>query len=526
MAANPNGYGYGYQISSSARNKLNAFLYKADKEPDPDPSLPNLQTPLKAGTWDKENQVSGLEKGSDLIAGEDRPSAQSGVTKHVKECPQTPANRIPLADLIGNTEDAFNKAPKQEHTPVEHVVWQHVPPSSSSDASGMSSNRGRKRQRSSSPSDSPLSQNPLNSKEPFDLQSFQALLKTPQNDLAAELWNSYVGKNSDGQTLQPQLAHLHPSSPQTPAPARMKMASPDLRRSSSCNADFPNSHTKRRRMRRDMPDSGRNTFSRSKSNILDSSSKINSLLEIIEKNIQKPPDRPAPVPSSSPPLPMHSGTMNRSRSPSESKKGSHAVNEADKMEESHEHDGGLGEMRRGTFKDSSSDYGDDEDFDQELLEIADASMNPLEDDSASQNKGGPSLTDENSRVEPQQPDSTHGIRSNSKASVTNMDKMNDLNAGDGIEGDSQGSGEAAVPKNDGNSENISAVKDEPHGGLASASDNLAPMAEKEQQAEARELLEGSSGDEFDDDELDIEAMEQSMSMVQCREAGSGQVCRP
>lgn len=43
--------------------------------------------------------------------------------------PQTPAVRIPLEDLIGNTEDAFN-CPQPLATPGDHVIWHDGPASS------------------------------------------------------------------------------------------------------------------------------------------------------------------------------------------------------------------------------------------------------------------------------------------------------------------------------------------------------------------------------------------------------------
>ena len=626
-------------ISSNARKKLNAFCYKLGEKSAPSPKS---ETPAEIVSRSKENQGPSEDSTAKTVildTDEEKPSYQPEVSNPVKECPQTPGNRIPLADLIGNSEDAFNKTPKQEHTPVEQVIWQHVPMSSS----GASANRGRKRQRSSSPASSPF-QNLTNAKELFDLRPSQALLTTPQNDVAAELWNSYVGKSSVEGNGGTRLASICPTSPQTPASERARMNSSEVRRSSSCSADFPNCRTKRRRLWGDSQNFGRNPLARSSSDTLNLSSKMNSLLHIIERNKQKSSARPATGRSSSSFSKISPNAMNRSPSLSKAKRDSHAVEHVDKMKHNDGNDGRLDKSRRDSYKRSSSDYGDDDDFDREFLKLAEASIRnsltlsepDLLDSSSEMNspfqtiesnlrmtsarpaagqptsspsnirsdamnrspslskaktdshtvedvdkmrhsdgdddsdldkirrdsfkgpssdygddddfdkeflkmaeasmphredrsppQGDQQLTaaDLNLRLEPQQPGNMHTCQPVSMASDVDANMTNSLTAVEGTKECTQGFAEVLTR----NGENAagqqpSIGKDQqPFGELASATDNSVTMAHRKRQHEAEGSRERSSGDEFDDDELDMEAIEQSMSMI---ESGSGQVCSP
>ncbi|KAJ5665956.1 uncharacterized protein N7477_008404 [Penicillium maclennaniae] len=246
MAANHNKY----PISSNSRTKLNAFRFQ---DVDEISSNGTWKDGSKPAHRNKENQSSWL---NGVIEPMHNPSEKSdpqpqGVSaasakelKPVKECPQTPANRIPLADLISNAEDSFDPAPGPEITPVEHVIWEHIPASSNPDASSQTpANRRKKRRHRSSSPGTPSHSASKKQKEPFDLQSIQALFKTPQHDLAAELWNNYVDKNmveGSEDLPPPRLANLLSSSPQTPA-SRTSRDSSGLRRSISCAAEWPTS---------------------------------------------------------------------------------------------------------------------------------------------------------------------------------------------------------------------------------------------------------------------------------------------
>lgn len=378
-----------YPISSNSRTKLNAFRFQ---EGEAVHESVNSKDKTKSVNGSKELENSGPNGVAELMqAFSDRgcpppseakaPEAQAQESKPIKECPQTPGNRIPLADLISNAEDSFDPAPGPEVTPVEHVIWQHVPASSNPDTSSQTpAGRRRKRRHSSSPAGSPSNGNKKRvQKEPLDLHSIQALFKTPQHDMAAELWNNYMDKNMvDGpdDLPPPRFANLLSSSPQTPGSGRTSRDSSGLRRAISCTTDFPTSRTKRRRVNRlDVgPSRG---IQRTSSNVESGrpkSSRINYLMEKIEKSIHM---APADVGlSGSSPLRQHMDARRcRSSSPTKDRK----LHKAD--EETTESPSAVlpEKVRPGTLpvlQESSSEFGDD-DLDQGLMDLADPSEDPF-----------------------------------------------------------------------------------------------------------------------------------------------------
>lgn len=517
MAQNPEKY----PISSNSRTKLNAFRYDdtADERPEKSPSKVHPQP----GHSDKENQTSwlnGVVGPSQSRPGIENPLSQAKEPKQTKDCPQTPA-RIPLADLISSTEDAVVQDPAAELSPEDHVIWQHVPASSSTDAkSGTPATNSKKRRHSSSPTCSPLTGNSKSArKEPFDLQSFQALLKTPQNDMAADLWNSYVEKhkaNGNGNLQLPRFENLS-SSPQTPATAKTSRDSSGLRRSISCNAEWPTSRTKRRRMNDDDSKTARGLFTRTKSNVLDSgkskSSRINFLMDQIEKSLQKPSEGPS---GSSPVSEHKDGVRSRSASPIErralraSEKSNHPVDEHSE----------VCKDRNGSHG-SSSEF-EDEEFDQDLLDFA-TSMDPFVEapqpkdvqPADSKNGSGPSSNDYHHQQKLPGHSGINSIPPNPETKTVTNDS-------DEFEDDYDG-----LPDN---LEQIAAKYDVTpvSNGLTEVTGKgqLAPEPPSFTSAEApmkAEKTQGmSSGDEFDDDDFDLEAIEQSMK--QSGEYGSNHVC--
>jgi len=379
-----------YPISSNSRTKLNAFRFQ---EGEVVPGDATSKDETKSVNGSKEHRSSGSNGTASLIqAASDKgypppreahatePQAQE--SKPIKECPQTPGNRIPLADLISNAEDSFDPAPGPEVTPVEHVIWQHVPASSNPDTSSQTpASRRRKRRHSSSPAGSPSNGNKKKvQKEALDLHSIQALFKTPQHDMAAELWNNYMDKNMvDGpdDLPPPRLANLLSSSPQTPGSGRTSRDSSGLRRAISCTTDFPTSRTKRRRVNRLDVGPNRGMFQRTSSNIESGrpkSSRINYLMEKIEKSIHMAPVDAGPPGSS--PLRQHMD-VRRCRSSSPTK--DHRLHEADDETSESPCDVSLEKVRSGklpVLQESSSEFGDD-DLDQDLMELADASEDPF-----------------------------------------------------------------------------------------------------------------------------------------------------
>lgn len=180
-----------------------------------------------------------------------RHSSQTAESKQQSIFPRTPASKIPIAALISNTEDAFNGA-HFDTTPEDHVSWQHGPRSSSSASSLRSTQRGKKRARSSSPASSSQVEKSNHFSaviEPLDLQNLQQSLKTPQHDPATDLWARYstaslAKANGDNAALPPFAQFI--SSPQTPDTTKSRDSV--LQRSISCGIDWPTSKKKRRKL--------------------------------------------------------------------------------------------------------------------------------------------------------------------------------------------------------------------------------------------------------------------------------------
>ncbi|QQK45891.1 DNA replication helicase Dna2, putative [Penicillium digitatum] len=378
-----------YPISSNSRTKLNAFRFQKGELVSNDATSKDV-TELADGSKKHKNlstnevvepmQVSS-DKGCPPLRAAKAPEPQIQESKPIEECPQTPGNRIPLADLISNAEDSFDPTPGPEVTPVEHVIWQHVPASSNPDTSSQTpAGRRRKRRHSSSPAGSPTNGNKKKVlKEALDLHSMQALFKTPQHDMAAELWNNYMDKNMvDGpdDLPPPRFANLFSSSPQTPGSGRKSRDSSGLRRAISCTTDFPTSRTKRRRVNRLDVGLSRG-IQRTSSNVESGrpkSSRINYLMEKIEKSIHMAP-ADAGLPGSSP-LRQHMDARRcRSSSPTKHNKLHEADEETTKSPCAFQFEKAKpGQLP--VLQESSSEFGDD-DLDQGLMDLADASEDPF-----------------------------------------------------------------------------------------------------------------------------------------------------
>lgn len=509
-----------FPISSNSRTKLSAFRFHDQPEKSPEKSPSKIQG--QPGHADKENQASWVNGALGLL----QPKPGMGdLSNQAKECPQTPANRIPLADLISSTEDAVIQDPATELTPEDHVIWQHVPASSNTDAKSQTpATNHKKRRHSSSPTFSPSTEGSKSArKEPFDLQSFQALLKTPQTDIAADLWNNYVEKhraNGNGDMQLPRLESLLASSPQTPVSAKASRDSSGLRRSISCNAEWPTSRAKRRKIDGDGSKTPRRLFSRTTSNVLDSgkpkSSRINHLVEQIEKSLQKPSAGP---PSSSPVPENKDGVQSPSSSPIESR----ALRASEKCH--HPVDERSEPCKNQVGVHGSSSEFEDEDLDQDLLDFAAASMDPFVDTNRSHNITestdcvGEAFALKGHQQVSQGPEYTNAdaVPPNSKNSTINQNNTSDI---DELEDDYDGEGMEKMaaqydklpePNPIGAVENEQLVpKPNP---LDGTKDVIGP--EKTQET--------SWSDEFDDDDFDLEAIEQSMN--QSNVDGSDHVCR-
>ena len=177
-----------------------------------------------------------------------QPSSQRSAGKDLRDCPQTPIGRLPLSELLANGDDPRNQL---ELTPIERVLWENSPLSSSTPSS-MRPSKKRKRAQSSSPASSSQNQSSKHFAEgepPADVQALREALKTPKADLVDDLWSRYslhIDKRSPStpHTLQfPPLMHSS-----SPAPDLPSKDSTGLRRSFSC-IDWPTSAAKRRKWR-------------------------------------------------------------------------------------------------------------------------------------------------------------------------------------------------------------------------------------------------------------------------------------
>ncbi|PLB46749.1 hypothetical protein P170DRAFT_221441 [Aspergillus steynii IBT 23096] len=531
-----------YPISSYSRSKLSAFRYTSKDGADPAKSP--TKTPSKKEHANKENQSSwlnGVVVPPALDESKEESSLGAAESKPVKECPQTPGNRIPLADLIGNAEDAITQAPGPQFTPEDYVTWQHVPASSNQDPMSQTpAIKGRKRCHSSSPTSSPLAGNSKNARKgSFDLQAYQGLIKTPQHDLATELWNNYVGKMgaNGNKELPPRLPNLPSSSPQTPASLRAGRDSSGLRRSTSCLAEWPNSAAKRRRVDGEKLGTGRGIFSRTKSSLADSSSfnpsKINFLVQKIERSLR---DTPAaqPDPLGSSPIPASKrGQRDRSVSPVVSNKAPQHTTQS--IPENGDQLVPQPQSRE-TVQKSSSDFGDDDLDDDDFFGLAQASMDPFVEPSQHGTGIGtmnPEYAGTSAPVNQQKPPDMqctyHSITMES-APASNIDNKTEytLDAdefdddfdefSDNIEDilaecDATQNTKLARPA----AKNYLASN---HSGSSMKIDKPVPPVEPVNGTS--KPVEASSGDEFDDEDFDMDAIEQSM--MQSGEKGSNHVC--
>jgi hypothetical protein len=301
-------------ISPQSRNKLQTFVFEANSIHD-------------APGHDKENVNNELSKCVSLVSSQkfldsnlQHSSPLLPQLPSEKQCPQTPANRIPLADLIGNTEDAFNCNPK-DTTPEDHICWQHGPSPRSSvpSTSANSARRGKKRARSSSTASASQNQKSdrFIAEEPLDLKMLHESLKTPHNDPALDLWARYTDasltkKDANGNAL-PAFAHLMTSSPQTPGTTNGKDGG--LKRSISCGIEWPASKTKKRKVNQESTEGRmKDVFETSKTDIMapgkSKGSRITLLMEKLQENSRKVPQIEVSGPSSSSPLPDRIGISN------------------------------------------------------------------------------------------------------------------------------------------------------------------------------------------------------------------------
>ena len=376
--------------SSQSKAKLKAFQFADAKD-----THSSSGGPPSIVEADKENTTA-LQEPPGPTASQSKPrsqtSSQTSALPARGECPQTPVGRLPLAELIGNTEDAL--AHGESEAPYERVYW-NISPRISDQTNLLETpavRRSKKRARSSSPSSSSneASNHFAATKPSFDLQTLQKSLKTPQADPAGDLWSRYSMNGNDKQTptgpgALRSIDLMHSSSPQTPA---MHLLGRDngLRRTVSCGTEWPTSVTKRRKIQHTSShEEGNATLSaqektgdgRSTSKM----SRLSLLVDMVQERLTRPVDK-ADVrgPSSSSPLPETGSFDDGRASPLLQKLHAQIVEQESSPSGNNATTARMGSRQqspeapdqRPDDQESSLEFGDDIDF--ELLDAVDATI--------------------------------------------------------------------------------------------------------------------------------------------------------
>lgn len=298
-----------------------------------------------------------------------------------KECPKTPAPRLPLSDLIGLSDEArFAQAVAQADTsPEDRIMWQLSPrgtPSASQATPAMRrEKRSKKRPPSSSPLHSPNVDSPAGRKRrggPFDAQRLGVLLKTPLADPAMQLWSKYSANTNPGPT---NARAVNPAARLFSTESGLGQSPLGLRRSYSCGPDWPHSRLKRRKINspEDIPETDESLEEQlEREEDLGPGpsrlSRVSRLVEKVKETLEKPSSMPN-IPSSPSSLPhTHDYHLGITSSPTRriAKRGGYEVN-PDNLE------GGVFENDGVHFGSSDTeDFGDfdDDDIDIVMLEKA------------------------------------------------------------------------------------------------------------------------------------------------------------
>lgn len=281
--------------SSQTKSKLGAFRFEESDNRAKDTS--DCKS-LDCGSNDtgKENITTVDEQDKRSLSQRTPQFSQKSNGKDMRECPQTPVGRLPLAELIASGEDIKKHLPNL--TPSERVLWYH-----SQQNEGQ--NTRKKRRHSSSPLSS--SQNEtyhFDSGNPsFDLQKLQKSLKTPQADLASDLWSRYSSRPSPNTDKPSPIGLAGPSfamysSPQTPV---KHLA---LQRSISCGLEWPTSAPKRRKVNQKAEVGGVTPNAGYEHKNMSKMARVSLLVDEIQSTLTKPgipeDEELAGLPSSSP----------------------------------------------------------------------------------------------------------------------------------------------------------------------------------------------------------------------------------
>jgi DNA replication ATP-dependent helicase Dna2 len=284
-------------ISSKSKSKLRAFEFASSNK---------MEVAME-----KENArpTNGLE--ASITCSNSKPvggrsyNQSRAVLEQLRKSPRTPAGRLALADLLGESIANGTVSMIPTGSPDERVLWEHSrSPYSSGQPSSLlpTTKRGKKRARSSSPISSPHPKTPKAkaSKEVFDLQQLNSSLKTPAAKAA-----------ESKQAMPSAFAHLFETSSPRPADPSHQTKSAALNRSLSCGTEWPTSIAKRRKTKQSSEllkrEAGNSGPEAGRSEAASKLSRVNLLMEKVQDSLKTPIKfNSQPGPSSSSPLPDRS----------------------------------------------------------------------------------------------------------------------------------------------------------------------------------------------------------------------------
>ncbi|KAF3000317.1 Tripartite DNA replication factor [Curvularia kusanoi] len=272
--------------SSQTRTKLRAFQLDNTLPLDPDKEN-RPEAPTKAeGTPKTSKVVKDIE---DAFETPRLPQSRSIPP------PSTPGARLPLSDLVGNTDDTSRHAALAAISPEEQLYWRGSQPTATPVPRA-----NKKRARSSSPAGP--------SQDESRLSTRKQGLTTPQADPATELWTRYTSRKTPTVNKK-SVAFAHLINESSPRSAAAVGSVSGLRRWASCGVEFPASTRKRRRTHgifQEEPDEeAEDVFAAAPSSdsVMQGQTSTTNLASIVQRmkqSISHSQDQP---PSSSSPLP-------------------------------------------------------------------------------------------------------------------------------------------------------------------------------------------------------------------------------
>lgn len=360
-------------VSAESKSKLGAFAFSK-------PSTPRkTATGVESEPGTNDGDTAVLED-TDAMAG----SLPDPVPDPVKECPKTPAPRLPLSDLIGlGDEGGFTQVvPQADASPEDRIMWQLSPrgtPSASQTTPAVKKEkRGKKRPLNSALMSSPNVDSPAVKKRQKGVSNLQRLgttFKAPFADPAMQLWSKYSAGSGSGSTnaraINPAARLFGAEGSQR---GGLNQSPGGLRRSYSCGPDWPHSRLKRRKTNssEDVPELDESieeqlikvddlrTHGLGPSRL----SRVSRLVEKMKETLEKPSSMPN-IPSSSSPLPYTHDHLDLASSPTRRIAGRRSY------EDNNNAVGGAECVNDGSS--DTEDFGDfdDDDIDMVMLEKVD-----------------------------------------------------------------------------------------------------------------------------------------------------------